>query len=172
MSVDALPSDLPVPVDDGACDHLAGMLVPALVLDSSQGPVDLRELGAGLAVLYVYPRTGIEANKSSIVDLERPDLSRFPLFAKATPTVFDLHPGETLFVPSGWWHTVKILSPSITISVNTANRPNWAAFVRDYVGSKRASRAPAYCSALNAYLVTLGWTEAALGSLTGWSQVL
>jgi peroxiredoxin len=58
VSLYALPPDLPVPVDDGACDHLAGQEVPALVLDSSQGPVDLADLGAGLAVLYVYPRTG------------------------------------------------------------------------------------------------------------------
>jgi peroxiredoxin len=35
-----------------------GIAVPSLVLDSSQGPVDLAELAAGRAVLYVYPRTG------------------------------------------------------------------------------------------------------------------
>ena len=58
MSLYELPADLPVPVDDGACDHLEGLAVPALVLDSSQGPVDLSELGAELAVLYIYPRTG------------------------------------------------------------------------------------------------------------------
>jgi peroxiredoxin len=32
--------------------------VPELRLDSSAGPVDLAELGAGRAVLYIYPRTG------------------------------------------------------------------------------------------------------------------
>src|SRR5207237_3884047 len=53
-----LPPDLPVPEDDGAADHLAGLAVPALVLESSQGPVDLAELCAGRGVLYVYPRTG------------------------------------------------------------------------------------------------------------------
>ena len=58
MSIHELPADLPVPVDDGACDHLAGLAVPALELKSSQGPVDLAELGAELGVLYVYPRTG------------------------------------------------------------------------------------------------------------------
>ena len=58
MSLHELPTNLPPPVDDGACDHLAGLAVPPLVLDSSQGPVDLQELGAELAVLYVYPRTG------------------------------------------------------------------------------------------------------------------
>ncbi len=53
-----LPPDLPVPEDDGACDHLTGSAVPPLVLESSQGPVDLAELAAGRLVLYVYPRTG------------------------------------------------------------------------------------------------------------------
>jgi peroxiredoxin len=58
VSLYRLPENLPVPVDDGACDHLLGVAVPELVLDSSHGPIDLAELGAGRAVLYVYPRTG------------------------------------------------------------------------------------------------------------------
>jgi peroxiredoxin len=58
MSLYELPAGLPAPVDDGACDHLEGLAVPSLVLESSQGPVDLAELGAELAVLYVYPGTG------------------------------------------------------------------------------------------------------------------
>jgi len=58
VSVYSLPPGLPVPVDDGACDHLAVLAVPSLTLDSSQGPIDLAELGAERAVLYIYPRTG------------------------------------------------------------------------------------------------------------------
>jgi peroxiredoxin len=50
-----LPVDLPVPVDDGAADHLTGLELPDLELDSSQGPVNIRDLD----VLYVYPRTGL-----------------------------------------------------------------------------------------------------------------
>jgi peroxiredoxin len=53
-----LPPGLPVPVDDGACDELAGTELPLLRLESSVGPVDLAELAAERAVLYVYPRTG------------------------------------------------------------------------------------------------------------------
>jgi peroxiredoxin len=64
VSIYQLPSNLPVPVDDGACDHLLGMEMPLLVLESSQGRVDLAELGAELAVLYVYPRTGIPGRPS------------------------------------------------------------------------------------------------------------
>jgi peroxiredoxin len=58
VSVYTLPEGLPVPVDDGACDHLTGLAVPPLVLDSSQGRVDLAAFPADRAVLYVYPRTG------------------------------------------------------------------------------------------------------------------
>jgi peroxiredoxin len=58
VSLYELPDNLPVPVDDGAAAHLAGMVVPALELESSVGPVDLAEFGAERAVLYVYPRTG------------------------------------------------------------------------------------------------------------------
>lgn len=58
MSLHELPPDLPVPVGDGACAHLTGAAVPPVVLASSSGPVDLADLGAGLAVVYIYPRTG------------------------------------------------------------------------------------------------------------------
>jgi peroxiredoxin len=49
-----LPAGLPVPVDDGAADHLTGAELPDLVLSSSQGAVNVRDF----EVLYVYPRTG------------------------------------------------------------------------------------------------------------------
>jgi predicted ATPase/DNA-binding SARP family transcriptional activator/peroxiredoxin len=48
---------VPVPVDDGACDHLDGLSIPRLVLDSTQGPVDLAEFAAERLVLYVQPGT-------------------------------------------------------------------------------------------------------------------
>jgi peroxiredoxin len=53
-----LPPDLPVPTDDRACDHLPGLEIPRLVLDSSQGPIELAELARARLVLYVYPRAG------------------------------------------------------------------------------------------------------------------
>lgn len=54
----SLPPDLPVPVDDGAADHLRGARLPAVALPAtSGGPVDLSAL-TGRTVLYCYPRTG------------------------------------------------------------------------------------------------------------------
>jgi peroxiredoxin len=53
-----LPKGLPVPVDDGACAHLAGRRLPSLPLHSTGGRrVDLSQL-AGRTVVYCYPRTG------------------------------------------------------------------------------------------------------------------
>jgi peroxiredoxin len=49
-----LPPDLPVPEDDGAADHLEGAELPDLELESSQGPVNVRDFD----VVYVYPRSG------------------------------------------------------------------------------------------------------------------
>lgn len=54
-----LPSDLPVPVDDGAADHLPGSAVPEVALPSTQGgELSLADAARGLLVVYVYPRTG------------------------------------------------------------------------------------------------------------------
>jgi peroxiredoxin len=53
-----LPDDLPMPVDDGAASHLAGMRMPDIALPSTGGTaVNLSEL-TGRTVVYAYPRTG------------------------------------------------------------------------------------------------------------------
>ncbi len=53
-----LPKDLPVPQDDGACAHLAGMRLPQIALVSTAGRrVDISWL-VGRTVVYIYPRTG------------------------------------------------------------------------------------------------------------------
>jgi len=54
LDVYSLPPGLPVPLDDGAADHLVGLEVPALELQSSLGPVNVRDFD----VIYVYPRSG------------------------------------------------------------------------------------------------------------------
>ncbi len=56
-----LPSDLPVPEDDGAAAHLRGARMPAIALESTDGHamrVDAVPEGVGRLVLYAYPRTG------------------------------------------------------------------------------------------------------------------
>jgi peroxiredoxin len=56
-----LPSDLPVPEDDGAVSHLPGKPMPPIALPSTDGGslrVDIAPEGSRRLVLYAYPRTG------------------------------------------------------------------------------------------------------------------
>jgi hypothetical protein len=106
--------------------------------------------------MYVSPN---KPNLSQINDVEQPDLKKFPLFGQAQASRFFLDPGETLFVPSHWWHTAKILSPSITISFNVLNQSNWHELV-EYVtkrqGPLAALASRVYLGAAGAYR---GWRD-------------
>jgi len=56
-----LPDGLPVPVDDGAAQHLPGAAMPRVELPASTGAamrVDRPPAGFDRLVLYAYPRTG------------------------------------------------------------------------------------------------------------------
>jgi hypothetical protein len=65
---------------------------------------------------------------SRIADLEDPNLDRsqFPLLAEARIYDVVLNPGEILSVPLGWWHQVKSLDFSVTITyTNFLWRNDW-----------------------------------------------
>lgn len=53
-----LPTDLPVPVDDGACNHLRGLRLPDIMLLSTAGTMVKLVALPGRTVVYCYPRTG------------------------------------------------------------------------------------------------------------------
>jgi peroxiredoxin len=51
-------SKIPAPLDDGAAKHLAGEILPSIVLAATDGrAVDLSKI-TGTAVVYAYPMTG------------------------------------------------------------------------------------------------------------------
>ncbi len=57
-NLNQLPTDLPVPQDDGACNHLLGMPLPNVALLATDGSmVSLSQL-PGRLVIYCYPMTG------------------------------------------------------------------------------------------------------------------
>ena len=60
----------------------------------------------------------------SQVDLDRPDLARYPLFGEATVLDIVLEPGETVFLPLGWWHHVTSLELSLSFSFSNLAVPN------------------------------------------------
>jgi hypothetical protein len=53
----------------------------------------------------------------SNVDPEKPDIARWPLFAGVPVQTALLEPGDALFLPIHWWHHVRSLSPSISLSI-------------------------------------------------------
>ena len=55
-----LPIDLPVPIDDGSCDHLSDLIVPQVELETTNNRlVNLETLAYSPTVIFFYPRTGI-----------------------------------------------------------------------------------------------------------------
>ena len=54
-----LPANLPVPLDDGAAQHLLGSAVPDIALPATDGRrVSLARIRGVRVVVYAYPRTG------------------------------------------------------------------------------------------------------------------
>lgn len=57
-NVNELPTDLPVPQDDGSTNHLKGMKLPKISLQATNGKrIDLADI-KGRLVIYCYPMTG------------------------------------------------------------------------------------------------------------------
>lgn len=63
----------------------------------------------------LYPLQGI-MNNTSRVDVEDPDLDEFPDFGGAKSYDVIVGPGDLLFIPVGWWHHVRSLTVSCSIS--------------------------------------------------------
>ena len=78
---------------------------------------------------YLYPKPSTP--NQSRVDIFEPDLERHPDFVHATQLALTLHPGETVFMPPGWWHTTRMSGPSISVTWNCVNETNWDSVVAD-----------------------------------------
>ena len=59
MNLSILPPDLPIPIDDGGCNHLLGKEIPDVSLFNQEGNLlKLRRYDSFRIVLYCYPMTG------------------------------------------------------------------------------------------------------------------
>ncbi|TMW60294.1 hypothetical protein Poli38472_000336 [Pythium oligandrum] len=63
----------------------------------------------------LYPVDGLLSNTSQVT-VEDPDLDTFPLFADAKYVECVLQEGEILYIPPTYWHYVKSLSVSFSVS--------------------------------------------------------
>jgi peroxiredoxin len=57
-SLYTIPENLPIPIDDGACNHLLGMKIPRVPLLTTTGEIVDLSNSIGRTVVYCYPRTG------------------------------------------------------------------------------------------------------------------
>lgn len=63
--------------------------------------------------LYIGPLDHTPAGQAvSLVDINNPDLARFPKYEKAYQEAMsvELAPGDAIFIPTPWWHHVEALS--------------------------------------------------------------
>lgn len=70
--------------------------------------------------LYIGPLEHTPAGQPvSLVDLHCPDLTRFPKYAEAFKHALsvELRPGDAIYIPSPWWHSVESQS-NINVLVN------------------------------------------------------
>lgn len=58
----------------------------------------------------------------SLLDAERFDVKHHPYLADVERLTVTVGPGEALFIPAGWWHHVRSLSPSLSVSMTNFTR--------------------------------------------------
>ena len=59
----------------------------------------------------------------SPIDLDAVDLEQFPLFKDVQVLEVVVEPGETMFLPLGWWHQVRALDISLSFSYSNLALP-------------------------------------------------
>ena len=59
----------------------------------------------------------LNGDKSEILDIDNPDLQKYPKFEKAVAYECLLEPGEVLFIPALWFHNVISLDFGVAVNV-------------------------------------------------------
>lgn len=58
------------------------------------------------------------------IDFDSPDFERWPALKNIKPYVADLNHGEMLYMPEGWWHYMKYITPGFSMSLRSlAHKP-------------------------------------------------
>jgi histone arginine demethylase JMJD6 len=74
---------------------------------------------------------------STISEYFKPDFDKYPLYKNAKGSSVVVDPGETVYVPKGWWHTARSLEPTISIAQDLLVHQNWDLFSRDVIFYKK-----------------------------------
>ncbi len=102
---------------------------------------------------YLYPDDKVHTH--SPVNIMAPDYEKYPLFKHAKPLKITLKPGDTLFIPSGWWHTTYIHNFNLTYAIDHVNAFNWKTFMDEsYIAAKQ--RYPKLAWSVKVYQAFMG----------------
>lgn len=74
---------------------------------------------------FELPRIYNQDRYYSEVDPERVDPEKHPLFLNASVADVVINPGEMLFIPAGWWHWVRSLDLSISVTFSNFRVPGF-----------------------------------------------
>jgi hypothetical protein len=102
---------------------------------------------------YLYPLPDEKFSVSGIKDIENVDIEAYPLYQNATRYEDEAGPGDTLFMPSGWWHTAMMKSFSISLGIDAVNHTNWDK-VKDYMKRRSSYENPILAAAYMAIMNT------------------
>ena len=64
----------------------------------------------------LYPHSSHLLYNTSQIDLESVDYVQFPQFRGCVGWVCDVKPGQVLYIPPKWWHFVRALDVSFSVS--------------------------------------------------------
>lgn len=65
--------------------------------------------------IALYPEVTNTAYVKSPIDIDNPDLEKYPLFAQAEPWEAHLKPGDVMYIPPHVWHQVENLTDTIAV---------------------------------------------------------
>lgn len=81
--------------------------------------------GEKKVILYPPEQTGFlykvpySIVSMEIIDMDDPDLEKYPALRKAKGFEARLRHGDTLFIPSKWWHFIKYETPSLSMTLRS-----------------------------------------------------
>ena len=80
----------------------------------------------------------ITGSSSQVIDVDQPDLQRFPKFAAASSRVWEcmLEPGEALFIPPLWFHNVSCIGFCASVNMFWRDLPPQQYEKKDLYGNR------------------------------------
>jgi hypothetical protein len=94
---------------------------------------------------------------SRVEDPFDPDLARFPEYGRAEGVRVVQEAGDVIFVPSGWWHTARSLTPTISLAWDHVSANCWKDVYRYMTSFPVFTRKnPVYQALTKTYLRSVG----------------